>query len=441
MEVPVRCAAQDAVPSGASSRHVELKVWFPLKETWHDVSADVVLIPVEGGVTAPRGFRAAGVHAGIKRKRKDVCLIVSDRRAAAAGTFTTNQVQAAPLLVTREHIQDGYAQGIVVNSGIANACTGKQGELDARRMAEVTAELVGVNPQDILVGSTGIIGERLPMERLEAGIRAAWSQCDTDGWKDAAEAILTTDTRTKIGAFEFEIDGVSVRIGGIAKGSGMIHPNMATMLAFITTDAAVEPTFLQEALNRAVNKSFNMISVDGDTSTNDMVLVLANGAAGNKPLQAGDPEAVLFETALQSLCIQLAKEIARDGEGATKLVEIQVAGARTDDDARTVARTISRSNLVKTAVYGEDANWGRILCASGYSDAFVDPNRIDIYLGDLQVARGGEPCPFDEEKASEILREPEVTIRVDLGVGEHRATAWTCDLTYEYVKINASYRT
>lgn len=416
-------------------------MWIPLKDTWHDVSANVVLVPVEGGVTAPRGFRAAGVHAGIKRKRKDISLIVSDRPAAAAGTFTTNQVKAAPLQVTREHLQDGYARAIVVNSGVANACTGEQGEIDARRMAELTAELIGAKPDDILVGSTGVIGEQLPMERVEAGIRSAWLQCDTDGWQDAAEGILTTDTRTKVGAFEFTLDDVSVRIGGIAKGSGMIHPNMATMLAFITTDAAVEPTYLQEALGRAVTQSFNMISVDGDTSTNDMVLVLANGAAGNKPLQADDPEAALFENALQSLCIQLAKEIARDGEGATKLIEIQVSGAKSDEDARTVARTVSRSNLVKTAIYGEDANWGRILCASGYSDAVIDPKQIDIFLGDIQVARGGEPCPFDEEKASEILREPEVTVAISLGIGEHRATAWTCDLTYEYVKINASYRT
>lgn len=416
-------------------------MWIPLRDTWHDVSANVVLVPVDGGVTAARGFRAAGVHAGIKRKRKDVCLIVSDRPAAAAGVFTTNQVQAAPLQVTREHLEDGRARGIVVNSGVANACTGEQGEIDARRMAELTSELIGTEPENILVGSTGVIGVKLPMERLEAGIRAAWQQCDTDGGQDAAEAILTTDTRTKIGAFEFTLNGESVRLGGIAKGSGMIHPNMATMLAFLTTDAAVDPDYLQEALHRAVTQSFNMISVDGDTSTNDMVLVLANGAAGNKPLQADDPEAPLFENALQSLCIQLAKDIARDGEGATKLIEIQVSGAKSDEDARTIARTVSRSNLVKTAIYGEDANWGRILCASGYSDAFVDPNRIDIYLGDIQVARGGEPCPFDEEKVSEILREPDVTVSIALGVGEHRATAWTCDLTYEYVKINASYRT
>lgn len=400
-----------------------------------------VLIPIDGGVTAPRGFRAAGVHAGIKRKRKDLALVVSDRPAAAAGTFTTNRVQAAPVIVTREHLRDGVAQAIVVNSGIANACTGRQGLEDARRMAQITAELIGIPADRVLVGSTGVIGQLLPMENIEKGIRDAWRLCDVDGWQDAAEGIMTTDTRTKTAAFEFQLHGKTVRLGGMAKGSGMIHPNMATMMAFLTTDAAVDPDYLQAALRRAVDRSFNMISVDGDTSTNDMVLILANGTAGNLPLRADDPEAVRFETALQSLCIKLAKEIVRDGEGATKLVEIRVEGADSVETARLVARTVSRSNLVKTAIYGEDANWGRILCAVGYSGADIDPDRVDIFLGDLQVARGGEPVPFDEEKASEILREPEVFITISLGSGKHHATAWTCDLTYEYVKINASYRT
>lgn len=400
-----------------------------------------VLLPIEGGVTAPRGFRAAGIHSGVKRKRKDLCLLVSDRPAAAAGTFTTNRIQAAPLLVTKEHLQNGIAQAVVVNSGIANACTGQQGIEDARRMAELTAELVGIEPQQVLVGSTGVIGENLPMQIIEAGIRDAWKVCDVEGWNDAAEAIMTTDTRTKTAAFEFRLHGKPVRMGGMAKGSGMIHPNMATMMAFITTDAAIDPDYLQEALRRAVDHSFNMISVDGDTSTNDMVLILANGTAGNPPLRADDPEALQFETALQTMCIKLAKEIARDGEGATKLVEIRVQGAESVESARVVARTVSRSNLVKTAIYGEDANWGRILCAVGYSEAEFDAEEVDIFLGDIQVARGGEPHPFDEEKASEILREPEVYITISLGRGEYQATAWTCDLTYEYVKINASYRT
>lgn len=394
----------------------------------------------EAGVTAARGFVAAGVHAGLKRKRKDVALIVSETPAVVAGTFTTNQVKAAPVLLTAEHVKAGQARAIVVNSGNANACNGAQGYADAERMAECTAELLGIRPQEVLVASTGVIGQPLPMDKVEAGIRAAFNALGPEGGEDAAEAILTTDTRTKQMALEFEIDGVSVRLGGMAKGSGMIHPNMATMLAFLTTDAAVEPAYLQEALTRAVDRSFNMISVDGDTSTNDMVLAMANGQAGNEPIASGTAAAERFEDALNALCLYLAKEIVRDGEGATKVVEITVQGAPSLSAARTIARSISTSNLVKTAIFGQDANWGRILAAAGYAGVPIEAEKVTIYIGDVCVAEQGSSLPFDEEAAARVLQESEVRITVDLNAGAHEATAWTCDMTYDYVKINASYR-
>lgn len=399
-----------------------------------------VMFTIEGGVTAARGFRAAGVHVGMKRKRKDVALVVSDAPAAVAGTFTTNQVKAACVHLTMEHVKGGTARAIVVNSGNANACNGPQGYEDARRMAVLTAERLGVQPSEVMVASTGVIGVPLPMDKVEAGIEQAAERLDVTGWEDAAEAIMTTDTRPKTFALEFTLGGRRVCIGGMAKGSGMIHPNMATMLAFITTDAAVEGGYLQEALRRVVARTFNMISVDRDTSTNDMALVMANGLAGNTPITAGTPEAALFEEALLKVATHLAKEIVRDGEGATKLVEITVKGAPNLEAARTVARSISGSNLVKTAIYGEDANWGRILCAAGYAGVPFDPTKVTIHLGELCVARDGSSIPFDEAKASEILRDPEIQIVVDLGAGDRAATAWTCDMSYDYVKINASYR-
>lgn len=406
-------------------------------------SEDVLNTPivfVEGGVTAARGYRAAGVHAGLKRKRKDVALVVSDCPATVAGTFTTNQVKAAPVLVTMEHVKAGTARAIVVNSGNANACNGPQGYGDAERMAEYTAELLELQPQEVLVASTGVIGMPLPMDIVESGIAEASAQLDVTGWEDAAEAIMTTDTRPKTFAVEFQVDGKTVRLGGMAKGSGMIHPNMATMLAFVTTDAAVEASFLKDALRRVVQDTFNMISVDRDTSTNDMALVMANGFAGNAPIQAGTPAADVFEQALATVCTHLAKEIVVDGEGATKLVEITVTGASTTEEARTIARSISGSNLVKTAMYGEDANWGRILCAAGYAGVPFDATQVDIYLGEVCVSKNGSSIPFDETKASEVLRESEIHILLDLKAGEHQATAWTCDMTYDYIKINTSYR-
>lgn len=395
---------------------------------------------VPGSVAAPRGFRAAGLHIGLKRYRKDLALIVSQERAAAAATFTTNRVQAAPVHVTREHVQGGFLRAIVCNSGNANACTGPQGMADARRMAELTAAALGVAPQEVAVASTGVIGVPLPMDKIASGIHKAAQLLSTEGGRDAAEAIMTTDKVPKELAIELEIKGRPVRIGAIAKGSGMIHPNMATMLAFVTTDAAIEPAALQAVLRRSVERTYNRISVDGDTSTNDMVVVLANGLAGHAPLTLDDPELARFEQALDYVNTALAKAIARDGEGATKLIEVRVVGAAGEADAVQAARTIARSNLVKTAIYGEDANWGRIVCAAGYSGVDFDPERVDVFIGPLPVARDGRGLAFDEERAKEILRASEVTVTVDLKAGPAAATAWTCDLTENYVKINASYR-
>lgn len=396
--------------------------------------------PVAGGVTAPKGYVANGVHCGIKRKRPDLALIVSETEAAAAAVFTTNLVQAAPLHVSREHVAAGPLRAVVVNSGNANACTGEQGEADARRMAALAARAVGARTEQVAVASTGIIGQRLPMDKVEAGIDAVVAGLGPDKGTDAALAIMTTDTFAKEAAVELEIGGRTVRIGGMAKGSGMIHPNMATMLGFITTDAAVEPQVLQSLLSRSVERTYNRITVDGDTSTNDMVVLLANGMAGNDPIRADDPELERFASALHYVNEQLAKAIARDGEGATKLVEIRVHGAVTEADAVRVAKSVAGSNLVKTAVYGNDANWGRILAAVGYAGVDLDPQRVDIAIGDVQVARSGAGIKFDEEKASAALRESEVVITVHLNGGGAHATAWTCDLTEKYIEINASYR-
>lgn len=413
----------------------------------------VALKLVDGGVTAPKGFRAAGVHAGIKRKRKDVAVIVSDVPAAAAGTYTTNVVQAAPIHVTKEHIAKGPIRAIVCNSGNANAVTGAEGLADARQMAVWTADAIGVAPEEIAVASTGVIGVRLPMEKVADGIKRAVAALDVGDWGQsgeensdsgsmaAARAIMTTDTRPKQIAVELTLKGKTVRIGAIAKGSGMIHPNMATMLAFVTTDAAVAPETLQQVVSRSVERTYNRITVDGDTSTNDMVVVLANGLAENEPLHADDPELVVFEEALNYVNTYLAKEIARDGEGATKLIEVRVEGAASEADALQVARSIAGSSLVKTAVYGNDANWGRILAAAGYSGVQFDPSAVDIFIGDVAVARQGAGAAFDEEKAALVLQQPEVVLTVQLNAGDASATVWTCDLTEDYVKINASYRT
>ena len=397
---------------------------------------------IAGGVTAPRGFQATGIAADVRKKGcRDLALLYSETPAAAAGLYTQNYVKAAPVLVTREHLANGSAQAVVVNSGIANACTGQQGLADAKKMAQLTGDALGVAPEDVVVASTGVIGEYLPMDKIEKGIKTAATLLSRDGGMFAAEAILTTDTTTKEFAVKLTLGGKEVVIGGMAKGSGMIHPNMATMLAFITTDANVEQNALNQALRWAVDRSFNSITVDGDMSTNDMVVMMANGQGGNNLLTEADQEFDLFRDVLLLVCTELAKMIARDGEGATKLLEVQVKGAASEQEARIIAREIAGSSLVKTAIHGEDANWGRVLSAAGAAGAPFEPDTVDVYLGDLQVAAQGKAVPFDEEKAKSILKESEVTITVDLHNGVASGIAWGCDLSFDYVRINAHYRT
>jgi glutamate N-acetyltransferase/amino-acid N-acetyltransferase len=399
-------------------------------------------IVVPGGITAPRGFKAAGVVAHVRKKgRRDVALIFSDVPAVAAGLFTRNLVKAAPVLVSREHLADGGAQAIVANSGIANACSGPQGMADAIRMADLTGELLGIAPGQVVVASTGVIGSPMPMDRIETGIRDAVAALDYQGGAAAAEAIMTTDTIPKEYAVKFSLGGKDAAIGGIAKGSGMIHPNMATMLSFLTTDAAVRQDALDAALRYAADRSFHCVSVDRDTSTNDTLVALANGMAGNEPVTPGSPDYVLFRDVLLYLCVELAKMIAHDGEGATKFMEVRVTGAGAEEGARQIARTIACSNLVKTALYGEDANWGRIITAAGYAGVPFDPNQVSIWLGDLQVAAQGAGLTFDEGRARAVLDGRELVVTVDLGQGDAAGVAWGCDLTDDYVRINANYRT
>jgi glutamate N-acetyltransferase/amino-acid N-acetyltransferase len=396
----------------------------------------------EGTVTSPRGFKAAGLHGGIKRKRKDIGLLVSEVSAAAAGVFTLNAVRAACVTQNEQQLSEmPYLQAIVVNSGNANACTGVRGEMDAKEMQAHTARSLGLPAHAVAIASTGVIGVPLPMEALKSGITQAAGMVTEAGGGDFAEAILTTDTCTKQIAVQFTIDGMTVTIGGAAKGSGMIHPNMATMLAFVTTDANIDPAALKQLLRKTTDQTYNRITVDGDTSTNDMVLVMANGLAQNRTLTIDHPEWELFAEAFRFVSEKLAKDIARDGEGATKLVEVHVKGAVSELLATQVAKSIVGSSLVKTAVCGADANWGRILAAVGYSGAPVDPARVDIWLGDVQVAKQGMGLLFDEEAARAHLLGDTVTITVDLNLGEAMSTAYGCDLTYDYVRINASYRT
>jgi len=394
-----------------------------------------------GGITSPLGFTASGAIGAIKYERKDVALVYSDREASAAGVFTTNVVKAAPVLLTMEHLKDGTARAVVANSGNANACVGPQGLEDARAMANEAAQLLGLPAEQVLVASTGVIGQSLPMERVLSGLRLAAAGLSREGGHDAATAIMTTDTVAKEAAVTLELGGVQATIGGMAKGSGMIHPNMATMLCFVTTDAAIDPGLLQQALTTVVERTFNMITVDGDTSTNDMVLVLANGAAGNLLISAEDADYAAFAEALEAVCRKLAVAVAADGEGATRLLEVRVQGAATQQDARLVARAVASSSLVKAAVFGKDANWGRIICAAGYSGASFKPDAVDIYVGDIQVAKNGGALPFSEERATEMLSGARAVFTIDLHNGVNDAVAWGCDLTYDYVKINGSYRT
>ncbi len=398
---------------------------------------------VSGGVTAAQGFVASGVAAGVKYKNKrDVALVYSQHKAVAAGVFTTNMVKAAPILLDMERLsKSGDTRAVIINSGNANACNGERGMVDARAMTGETARLLNVSEDQVLVASTGVIGQPMPMDRIMPGIGLAVDALSDAGGEDAAEAILTTDTFIKQYAVSFELDGKKVTVGGMAKGSGMIHPNMATMLGFITTDAAVSSNCLKDCLDYANSKSFNMITVDGDTSTNDMVVVMANGQAANNEINSSESQSYqIFRDALTEVCTVLAKDVARDGEGATKFIEVTVINALSEGDARLAARSVAGSSLFKAACFGEDANWGRIMCATGYSGAKFNPDNFDIFLGDVQVAKDGGSIDFDEEKAAKVLAQKDIKVLVDLKEGKYQATAWGCDLTYEYVKINGDYR-
>ncbi len=403
---------------------------------------------ITGGVTAAKGFQAAGVEASIKyQNRKDMAIIYSQSPCVLAGTFTSNVVKAAPVLWDKKVVEESpFGQAVIVNAGIANACTGKEGFAYCSRTAQKAAGVLGIPAEAVLVASTGVIGMQLPIERIEAGIeKLAGARADTEeaGTK-AAEAIMTTDTRSKQAAAEIEIGGVKVRIGGMCKGSGMIHPNMCTMLAFVTTDAVISKELLTKAVKADVIDTYNMISVDGDTSTNDTLLVLANGMAGNPEIQEDTPEFEAFCEALHDVNESLAKMMAGDGEGATALFETKVVGAATKEDARILSKSVICSSLTKAAIYGHDANWGRILCALGYSGVNFDPEKIELFFegkeNRIQIYKDGKAAPYSEEEATKILSEPEVRVLVDMKMGSETATAWGCDLTYDYVKINADYR-
>ena len=401
---------------------------------------------MEGGVTAAQGFTASGVHCGIRKNtsKNDLSLIVSEKKASAAAVYTTNLVKGAPLTVTKAHIADGTAQAVICNSGNANTCNANGIEI-AEGMAELVSQKTGIAPNDVVVASTGVIGQPLSLEPIKGGMDALVEGLSREGGHAAALGIMTTDTIPKEVAVEFTCGGKTCRIGGIAKGSGMIHPNMATMLVFITTDAAISPGLLQQALSGDIQSTFHMISIDGDTSTNDMVVVLANGMAGNAEITAEGDDFSAFMQALNTVTVSLCRMIAGDGEGATKLLECKVSGAGTLDTAKTVAKSVICSSLLKAAMFGADANWGRVLCAIGYSGAQVDVTKIDVSFrsakGEILVCKDGAGVDFSEEKAKEILLEKEIEILISLNDGDFGATAWGCDLTYDYVKINGDYRT
>ncbi len=401
---------------------------------------------IEGGICAAKGFTAGGIHCGIRKNKgkRDLSLIYSAVRASAAATYTTNLVKGAPLIVTKEHISDGYAQAVICNSGNANTCNANGIEI-AEQMSSLLSNALCIDEKDVVVASTGVIGEPLDIKPIADGIPALIDSLSDNGSDNAAEGIMTTDTVKKEVAVEFELGGKACRIGGIAKGSGMIHPNMATMLVFITTDAAISPEMLQKALSGDIKNTFNMVSVDGDTSTNDMVTVLANGMAGNEIIMSDGKDYAEFMKALNTVTMNLCRKIAGDGEGATKLLECKVSGAKDEQTAKTVAKSVICSSLLKAAMFGADANWGRVLCAIGYSGADVDVNKIDVSFrsakGEIPVCVDGAGIEFSEEFAKEILLEKDIEILIELKSGEAQATAWGCDLTYEYVKINGDYRT
>ncbi|MDO4531082.1 MAG: bifunctional glutamate N-acetyltransferase/amino-acid acetyltransferase ArgJ [Bacillota bacterium] len=402
---------------------------------------------IPSGVTAPKGFLAGGLHCGVKnnhKEKKDIAMICSTVPCSAAAVYTQNKVYGAPITVTKKNIADGMAQAVVCNSGNANTCNA-DGVEKAQMMCELTAEALGLKAEDIIVASTGVIGQVLPIEPIAKGIAALAPILSAEGGTDAAEAIMTTDTKAKIEAYEIEIGGKPVKIGAMAKGSGMIHPNMATMLGFLTTDAAITSEMLSKALKLAVDDTFNMVSVDGDTSTNDMVSILANGMAENPVIDAEGADFDLFLSVVKEICTSMAKQIAGDGEGATKLVECTVTGAPTIPLAKAIAKSVITSSLTKAAMFGADANWGRILCAIGYTegDFSVDEIQVDLSSakGSILVCQKGAGVEFSEETAKEILLEDEIHIEIAMKQGEAAATAWGCDLTYDYVKINGDYRT
>ena len=394
------------------------------------------------GVTFAKGFTAAGVKAGIKKSGNlDVAVIYTKTQAVVAGTFTQNKVAAAPVYVSKEVVATGTAHAIVANAGCANACTGQQGLDDAHKMAQIAADELGVNADDVIVGSTGVIGVSLPMDKLEAGIKDAVANLSADGSGNAGRAIITTDTHSKSVTCEFELSGKTVRMGAIAKGSGMIRPNMATMLCYITTDIAIDQALLQKAVSGCVEKSFNMISVDGDMSTNDMVIVLANGEANNAKITEENADYQIFFDKLMMLCTELAKQIAADGEGASKFLTINVKGAKSFADAKTVGMAIANSPLVKTAFFGEDPNWGRVICAVGYSGADMVPEKTVVKFGGITIFANGTGATYDENALAHVMKEKDIVIDIELNMGLEDATVWSCDLSYEYVKINGEYHT
>ena len=401
---------------------------------------------IQGGVCAAKGYKANGIHCGIRKNhtKKDLAMIVSEVPASAAAVYTTNLVKGAPLTVTRNHIADGIAQAVICNSGNANTCNANGIEI-AEAMCGLVAEHTGICAKNVVVASTGVIGQPLNLEPIEKGMEALVAGLSSEGGAAAAEGIMTTDTTAKEVAVEFTAGGKTCRIGGIAKGSGMIHPNMATMLVFITTDCAIAPEMLRKALSADIANTFNMLSVDGDTSTNDMVTVLANGLAGNEEITCEGEDFASFMKALNTVNVTLSRMIAGDGEGATKLLECVVTGAKDEKNAKTVAKSVICSSLLKAAMFGADANWGRVLCAIGYSGAEVDVSKVAVSFrsaaGQLDVCVNGAGIPFSEELAKQVLLEKEIDILITLGDGDASATAWGCDLTYDYVKINGDYRT
>lgn len=402
----------------------------------------ITLDTISQGVTYAKGFQAIGIQAGLKKSGKhDLALIYTAKKAAVAGTFTQNKVAAAPVYVSKETVATGTAHAIISNAGCANACTGAQGLADAHTMAQATAIALHCEPQDIIVGSTGIIGQQLPIQDITNAIPTLVASLTYDGSELAGKAILTTDTYSKTASTHFTIAGKDIHMGAIAKGSGMIRPNMATMLCYITTDLAITPTLLQKALHACVDKSFNMISVDGDMSTNDMAIVLANGAAENPIIDTENEDFYLFQEALMAITVSLAKQIAADGEGASKFITINVEGATDFENAKLVGMTIANSPLVKTAFFGEDPNWGRLICAAGYAGAPMDPNTTVLKIGGITIFKNGMGAVYNEKALKDIMSAHDITVTVELNEGDAKATVWTCDLTYDYVKINGEYHT